>query len=142
MNKIFTVTEAEQLIPELEKIVESLMINKKSAMEIGDDLTRLQEHIKQSASSPEKAAVNLLNKQTELEFMIRVINEGLDAIESLGAEPKDLDLGLVDFPAVIEGEPALLCWKFGEKSIRYYHGHSEGFAGRKPLVQEQELKGN
>lgn len=139
MSKIFTVREAEQLIPQLERIVENLMANKRNAMEIGEDLARMQEEIKRKAGK-DNEALEIVNKQTELEFMIKVINEGLDAIEMLGAEPKDLDLGLVDFPAMIEGEPALLCWKFGEKNIRYYHGHEEGYSGRKPLAREKEVK--
>lgn len=141
MSKIFTVMEAEQLIPQLERIVENLIANKRNAMEIGEDLARMQEEIKRKAGK-DNEALEIVNKQTELEFMIKVINEGLDAIELLGAEPKDLDLGLVDFPAMIEGQPALLCWKYGEKSIRYYHGHEEGYSGRKPLAPQKAIKGS
>ncbi|HET6266223.1 MAG TPA: DUF2203 family protein [Acidobacteriota bacterium] len=47
-----------------------------------------------------------------------------------------MDIGLVDFPAMLDGEEILLCWKYGEKTIRYYHGLTEGFAGRKPLFHE------
>ena len=46
---------------------------------------------------------------------------------------KDLDRGLLDFPARREGEEILLCWHVGEDEIRFWHGVDEGFAGRKPL---------
>ncbi|MCI0613876.1 DUF2203 domain-containing protein [bacterium] len=39
----------------------------------------------------------------------------------------------MDFPAIIDGESVLLCWRYGEKSIDYYHNLSDGFAGRKPI---------
>ena len=46
---------------------------------------------------------------------------------------KDLDRGLVDFPAFRHGEEVLLCWQVGEDEIGYWHGVDDGFAGRKPL---------
>jgi hypothetical protein len=46
---------------------------------------------------------------------------------------KDLDRGLVDFPALHRGEEVLLCWQVGEGEVAYWHGLEEGFAGRKPL---------
>jgi hypothetical protein len=46
---------------------------------------------------------------------------------------KDLDTGLVDFPALHKGEEVLLCWQFGEDEVTHWHGVDEGFAGRKPL---------
>ena len=104
------------------------------AVDAGKELSDMQERMR---FGPDKRveATDLFNKQTELEFLVKIINEGLESIESLGAQPKDLDLGLVDFPAVIEGEEVLLCWKYGEKRIRFYHGLTDGYAGRKPITR-------
>ena len=135
IEKYFTVEEAELLIPKLEQIVESLIENKRNAMEIGQDLARMEEQMRSEESNSVDPA-EYMNKRTEMEFLVRIINEGLESIEDLGAQPKDLDLGLVDFPAMIDGEAVLLCWKYGEKSIDYYHDHEEGFSGRKPLAKE------
>jgi hypothetical protein len=46
---------------------------------------------------------------------------------------KNLDEGLVDFPALRHGETVLLCWKLGEDEIAYWHRVEDGFAGRRPL---------
>ena len=135
IEKFFTVEEAELLIPKLEQIVESLIENKRNAMEIGQDLARMEEQMRSEENQTVDPA-EYMNKRTEMEFLVRIINEGLESIEDLGAQPKDLDLGLVDFPAMINGEEVLLCWKYGEKSIRYYHDHEEGYSGRKPLAKE------
>jgi hypothetical protein len=54
-------------------------------------------------------------------------------LEALGVLVKDLDTGLVDFPALREGEEVLLCWQVGEDEVAYWHGLDEGYAGRKPL---------
>jgi hypothetical protein len=59
----------------------------------------------------------------------------VDEISSAGVQVKDLDRGLVDFPArhPDDGRTVLLCWHVGEQEIRFWHGVEEGFAGRKPL---------
>ena len=54
---------------------------------------------------------------------------------------KDLDIGLLDFPAVIDNEDVYLCWKLGEDCIRFYHRQDEGFAGRKPLSPRPQEPG-
>lgn len=55
-------------------------------------------------------------------------------IERTGAQLKDVELGLVDFPAEVDGEAALLCWQFGEVEVGFWHREGEGFAGRRPLA--------
>ena len=57
-------------------------------------------------------------------------------LDELGAQVKDLDEGLLDFPARHEGEDVLLCWKLGEPEVAWWHGLEEGFVGRKPLPFE------
>ena len=59
----------------------------------------------------------------------------MSKIEEKGAELKDTDIGLIDFPALRFNEPVYLCWKLGEDEVLYWHG-SEGFRGRKPLKPE------
>jgi hypothetical protein len=56
-------------------------------------------------------------------------------LEDVGVQVKDLDTGLVDFPATHpeSGELVLLCWQLGEGRVAFWHGLEEGFAGRKPL---------
>jgi hypothetical protein len=56
-------------------------------------------------------------------------------IEELGAEVKDLELGLVDFPMRLGGRTVLLCWKAGEAEVRFWHEVDGGFAGRRPLAE-------
>jgi hypothetical protein len=57
----------------------------------------------------------------------------VNAIHGLGAEVKDVDTGLIDFPALRRGEPVLLCWQLGEEDVAWWHGLEDGFAGRRPL---------
>jgi hypothetical protein len=56
-------------------------------------------------------------------------------LQESGIEIKDLDQGLIDFPAIRFSEPVSLCWRYGEEEVLYWHG-AEGFRGRKPLKPE------
>ncbi len=63
----------------------------------------------------------------------QAIAECVDELHGLGAQVKDIDTGLLDFPSLRDGEEVLLCWRVGEDDIRYWHGLDDGFAGRQPL---------
>src|SRR5262245_57904039 len=57
----------------------------------------------------------------------------LERLAELGVQVKDAEVGLLDFPALRDGEDVLLCWRVGEEAVEWWHGLDEGFAGRKPI---------
>ena len=59
----------------------------------------------------------------------------LEELESIGCSYKDwgFEVGLIDFPAIIEAEPVLLCWRSDEETVAWYHDYESGFAGRRPI---------
>jgi hypothetical protein len=61
------------------------------------------------------------------------LQEVASELHTLGVLVKDLDAGLVDFPADRQGETVLLCWQLGEDEVAWWHGVEDGFAGRRPL---------
>lgn len=62
------------------------------------------------------------------------LRERVTDIEALGVEVKGVVEGLVDFHSWCDGEhEVLLCWKLGEPEIRFFHGLSDGFAGRRSI---------
>jgi hypothetical protein len=56
--------------------------------------------------------------------------------EEIGCVVKDLDIGLIDFPALYRGKEVYLCWRLGEPDIDFWHPTDEGFAGRRPIDGE------
>ena len=72
----------------------------------------------------------------EVESEARELARAIDAIVEHGAQVKDIDEGLIDFPALRGGETVLLCWRLGEDEIRYWHTVEDGFAGRRELPLE------
>ena len=60
------------------------------------------------------------------------LSDEIEQVRALGGEVKDIEIGLVDFPARRRGEEILLCWRLGEKTIGFWHAVEAGFAGRRP----------
>ncbi len=71
--------------------------------------------------------------QREAQRLAADIQSALGELAALGVECKSMEDGLLDFPAVVDGEPAYLCWKLGESGITWWHRRDAGFGGRRPL---------
>ncbi|HKS83037.1 MAG TPA: DUF2203 domain-containing protein [Candidatus Acidoferrales bacterium] len=131
-SKIFSLKEAERLRVQLEPVLIEAMESRRKLAELDEQLGDLAERIQRSGGmqvSYEKAAkMRIERNQVEGE-----VRSALDRIHATGCLVKDLDVGLLDFPARIDDEEVYLCWKLGEDRIRFYHRQDEGFAGRKPL---------
>jgi hypothetical protein len=79
------------------------------------------------------AASDLNAAQAELEQLAEQIAGCVDELDGLGVSVKDLDVGLLDFPALRDGETVELCWHVGEDAVTHWHRVGEGYAGRKPI---------
>lgn len=127
-ERLFTVAEVNALVPTLEHLVERLQ---RSARALREGISALAEATGEAAD--DLTVSRIVELRPELGPVIAEIDAALSAIRRCGGELKGLDLGLVDFPAEIDGEVVYLCWQYGEKEVLYYHGLDAGFAGRKPL---------
>ena len=131
-ERYFTAAEVEALIPRLARVMERVMA---AHTEAGAARDRLQAEQRRIAG----AGGAMLDRrawraeQEGIERLTSEIQRGLDEIQKLGGVPKDLGLGLVDFPHLRRSEEVNLCWKYGERGIRYWHGLDEGYTERKPL---------
>ena len=71
------------------------------------------------------------------------LHELFDELERVGCSYRDwgFELGLVDFPAVLDGREVLLCWRSDEPAVTWYHPPDIGFSGRKPIPREHLEEG-
>jgi hypothetical protein len=83
-----------------------------------------------TAAAPDPRALQL---QREAQRFAADIDGYVRELAALGVECKSLDLGLVDFPGEVAGEPAFLCWKLGEPAAEWGHRRDAGFAARRRL---------
>lgn len=131
-QRIFTLKEAEQARQELEPfLVEAIGVRKKLNV-LEQDLAAISARIMMMGGVVVPYA-KVAEKRKEHQNLAEVMKTNLEKILSTGCVIKDLDVGLLDFPAIINNEEVYLCWKLGEDRIRYYHKQDEGYAGRKPL---------
>ena len=132
--KLFTVEEANQLIPEVQRIFRKLQgiqeqIKKMEEERAIEELSWLRED--GTVSPRAKTQIGRLEKS--LESKIKEFEQELEGLNKLGGQLKSLEEGLVDFFAEREGQLICLCWKDGEDRIRFWHDLESGFAGRQPL---------
>lgn len=123
-RRYFTVTEAEALLPRLTTLLDQLRAARKAIRAARADLLPVLEAAVGNGGS--RKAGDLLPE-------FRRMEEAMLAIREIGCELKDIDLGLLDFPALRENHEVYLCWRYGEDRIRFWHEMDEGFAGRQPL---------
>src|SRR3989338_859140 len=121
-EKFFTPQEANQKLPVVKKIVGEILEKGKLLRGL------LQAH--QESAGPEAEALG-----REIESLIA-------RLEEIGCFYKDwnFEIGLVDFPCMVDGEEAFLCWRSDEGEILWYHSLNDGYAGRRPLPAEWLLK--
>ena len=131
-QKIFSLTEAERLRVQLEPVLIEAMESRRKMEEVEEQLRDIAERISRSGGMLihyEKVA----KIRVEFNRLQQSVQSALDRIQETGCVVKDLNVGLLDFPARIDGDEVYLCWKLGEDRIRFYHRQDEGFAGRKPI---------
>lgn len=124
--KIFTVEEANALLPTVNKALLKIQrANKK--------LSLFGAEAKKASEGAEAGGGGLIEGPVYAALLVR-LTELMNNLESLGVQLKDLERGLVDFPSLREGRVVLLCWQIGEgNELKWWHDVDAGFAGRTPL---------
>jgi len=124
MPHYFTVEEANAALPVLEPLVERLLhLYQKIADQQASIVPAIQ---KAGGNGGNRAASEVGLWMGEMEALVQ-------QIQVLGVLIKDARIGLLDFPAWRDGREVYLCWRYGEKSVAYWHDIDAGFSGRRPL---------
>jgi hypothetical protein len=128
----FTLDEAQRLLDsELRELAERMVAARAASRDLESRWRRLVIAIGSNGGNMERPEVREL--QAAVEASHAELNEIVARFTAEGVQVKDMDRGLIDFPADVDGQDALLCWHVGEEKIAYWHSPEDGFAGRKPL---------
>ncbi|MBI3318590.1 MAG: DUF2203 domain-containing protein [Candidatus Omnitrophica bacterium] len=133
-TKLFTVEEANGLLPPVKRALKKLR-------QLRDAIRKLEEKkaveqlswLRPDGTVSPSAKKGVTAAQKAIEEKGRDFEKGLEELNGLGAQLKDLDEGLVDFFTARDEKMACLCWKEGEERIGFWHDLESGFAGRRPL---------
>jgi hypothetical protein len=127
-EKTFRLDEANAIVPRLHGLMERLQ---RGALRLHDEMSDLARStgVEIASLTPDE----LLRQRPAARVLVEELDAVVQEIEASGAHLKDVQLGLVDFPAEKDGEVVYLCWQFGEPEVGFWHRMEDGFAGRKPL---------
>jgi hypothetical protein len=121
MDKLYSVEEANSLLPYLAPTLVELR-------EKYEEAARIRGEVARAAASNGGS-----HDREDWSRTLARVSELLERIEEWQIVLRDVSTGLVDFPTVIDGADAFLCWRLGEPEIAWWHSHEDGFIGRRPL---------
>ena len=127
----FTPEEANAALEQVRPLVEQLVARRQEHALAVERQEELERKIRGNGGGIPPA--ELASATAEVDALARGLARLVDEIAGHGAQVKDLDTGLIDFPALHQGETVLLCWQLGEERIAWWHRQEDGFAGRRPL---------
>jgi hypothetical protein len=119
----FSRAEANTLLPQLTELLSRLRDAK-------EQLTDEEAHEALAEAAPANGGGDE-GRQVGVAFL--EVRRLLETIERSGIVLRDIDRGLVDFPAVIDGREVYLCWELGEDEVGFWHDMDAGYVGREPL---------
>jgi hypothetical protein len=133
-DKVFTVEEANGLLPRVRPLVEQLRALQGSIVKTNEQLDENVHKLSGGNGYPLQELRRQIEQLTRHQLqLVEAFQSALQQLEALGCLLKDLSLGLVDFYTVRDGEPAFLCWKLDEDAVRFWHPLDTGYADRQPL---------
>lgn len=123
-HRLFSVEEANALLPILRPLLAQALEARQRVIAAEPDLWPVLEKAIGNGGSKKASAV-LADFET--------IQQNVKAIQAMGIEVKDINTGLIDFPAVRDGREVCLCWRYDEPNVAHWHDMDAGFAGRQRL---------
>ena len=130
MGSYFTVKSANEILPIIIKKYEYAKKQK-------DLIIKTEQELTQSMST-ENSLIDYATLKQKLNSAVTKFYQSLEDLENTGVVVKQLDQGLLDFPAKRFDQEIWLCWKEGETEVKFWHENDSGFMGRKPISVSNE----
>jgi len=124
MPRYFTLEEANSALETIRPMMEEIQKIRQTILATQPETWSA---IERSAGNGGNPAMSKLVKSFDR------LDDLLHHIQRTGVQVKDINTGLLDFPALHDGHEVYLCWQIGERRIEYWHEIDAGFAGRQPI---------
>jgi hypothetical protein len=132
MTRFYDLDAANAAVPELDGIL-TLLIDQRA------ELVRLRDEVLARGGTGDGAPTlvgdDLRLTRLRMQGLIDQMAAGVARIDEMGITLRDIERGLVDFPALVAGRQVWLCWRVGETSVDWWHDLESGFGGRRPLAE-------
>ena len=126
-ERIFTLGEANSLVPDLEALLREVQQMRRFVLQIRGEIQKARDNVSANGGSPQGPSY-----LKALEYIMKRV----ERIQQMGVMIKDLEKGLCDFPFMLDGRMVYLCWKLGEAEVGWWHETDTGYLNRKPLTEE------
>jgi hypothetical protein len=147
MSRFFDLDAANETLPELRTILETLRDERAQLIALRDEFARRAAlemtpgddaagRVPDDAARRNKVdAVERKRLRLRMQGVIDQMQAGVARIDELGITLREIETGLVDFPALVSGRQVWLCWRLGEGDVEWWHELSDGYGGRQPLIE-------
>jgi hypothetical protein len=148
MARFFDLDEANSTLPEVRDILESLRDQRAELIRLRDEVVertaeadrapdQAQAHGEGSTGADASTAIDadLRVLRLRMQGVIDRMQAGVVRIDELGITLREIETGLIDFPAIASGRQIWLCWRLGEGDIAWWHELSDGLSGRQELSE-------
>lgn len=146
----YDIDRANARLPEVQAVLEQLrserlelislrdqLVAARRRAETGDGRTLVEEALGEAAAGTGGSAGS--GSPRVLDARIRAVIDQMEAavarLDAWSVQLRDIEDGLADFPALVNGRQVWLCWQLGEDEIHFWHDLTSGFGGRRPLIE-------
>ena len=136
-RRYYTVSEVNRFVPALTR-------NFTAVLQLRGQMKSIYRRLEEKRFAPRGdefepavpgAPPEVVRDRTTFKALIEALKSELSAIQETGCLIKDLDVGLVDWYGKSGDREVLLCWRFGETEVAWFHDLEAGFAGRRPVSE-------
>lgn len=126
-RRTYSIDEANALIPQVRAVLLQLAVEQRRL-----DASHAEMHRQLDANGDPGSAVANGRREAEVSEIREGMRTLLVHLSEMGVELRDLEMGLVDFPAERDGAPVWLCWRLADPRVAFWHRTDEGYATRRP----------
>ena len=123
MATFYTLDRANDRIPDLVEMLTVLRAQR-------DELRELKGTFDSTEAGDDQRRLRL-----RMQGLVDQMQATVARIDGWGITLRDIDTGLIDFPALVNGRQVWLCWQLGEGPVEWWHELDTGFSGRRPLIE-------
>ena len=124
MPRYFTLQEANEILVTIRPLMDEVQTIRQKILAKQPEAWPAIE--KSAGNGGNRALSNMVQDFEKLDALVHLIQD-------TGVLIKDINIGLLDFPALRDGREVYLCWQYGEGDIAFWHEVEAGFAGRQPI---------
>jgi hypothetical protein len=144
VSQYYTIDAAEERLPELRDILETLRDQRADLVRLRDKMLERITTVQAGAGSSSATGTirgtvendpRIRSLRLRMQGLVDQMQAGVARIDDWSVSLRDIESGLVDFPALVNGRPIWLCWRLGEEGIEWWHEHSTGYSDRQPLLE-------